>query len=326
MKNLIQRKIHDLLAKLKFSFSTKVVFVYTCLVFVPVALLFTFIISKSIRQQRQELIDICSLYMKQNVDSIMQKIDTVNRMKTMVFADNELSLLLAMPENYTDAQIVDITRRKASDFERMLTLEPFNAIRIFTPRTIIPERWPVILRFPRTNLPALKAWEFNYSAKYINDRRNEELSVCATREILMGKRSIGYLQISYSMKTFFPFLYKQQSPYENDYIFTLGRSGSGSHFYNITNESIRFVQKELGEKYIDYLEKEYFKAHNKEEIHISTYKGKILIWQKSKELGTIFVHSCSTSLISKAVFGFTLSLVLTLSFSAVLLFYLIKFR
>ncbi|MBR4387218.1 MAG: histidine kinase [Treponema sp.] len=325
MKHILTKKIRELLRRLKFSFSTKVVLVYTCLVFIPVALLFTLIISKTITRQRQELIEFCSLYMKQNVDSIIQKIDTVNRMKTMVFADNELNLMLAMPENYTDAQIVDITRRKASDFERMLTLEPFNAIRIFTPRTIIPERWPVILRFPRTNLPALKPWEFNYSAKYINDRRNEELSVCATRELLLGKRSIGYLQISYSMKTFFPFLYKQQSPWENDYVFTLGRSGSGSHFFNITNDSIKFVQQELGEKYINHLEKEYFKANNKEEIHCTIYKGKILIWQRSKELGTIFVHTCSTSVISKAVAGIIIALVLSLLFSAVLLFYLIKF-
>ncbi len=325
MKHILTKKIRELLRRLKFSFSTKVVLVYTCLVFIPVALLFTLIISKTITRQRQELIEFCSLYMKQNVDSIIQKIDTVNRMKTMVFADNELNLMLAMPENYTDAQIVDITRRKASDFERMLTLEPFNAIRIFTPRTIIPERWPVILRFPRTNLPALKPWEFNYSAKYINDRRNEELSVCATRELLLGKRSIGYLQISYSMKTFFPFLYKQQSPWENDYVFTLGRSGSGSHFFNITNDSIKFVQQELGEKYINHLEKEYFKANNKEEIHCTIYKGKILIWKRSKELGTIFVHTCSTSVISKAVAGIIIALVLSLLFSAVLLFYLIKF-
>ena len=325
MKHILTKKIRELLRRLKFSFSTKVVLVYTCLVFIPVALLFTLIISKTITRQRQELIEFCSLYMKQNVDSIIQKIDTVNRMKTMVFADNELNLMLAMPENYTDAQIVDITRRKASDFERMLTLEPFNAIRIFTPRTIIPERWPVILRFPRTNLPALKPWEFNYSAKYINDRRNEELSVCATRELLLGKRSIGYLQISYSMKTFFPFLYKQQSPWENDYVFTLGRSGSGSQFFNITNDSIKFVQQELGEKYINHLEKEYFKANNKEEIHCTIYKGKILIWQRSKELGTIFVHTCSTSVISKAVAGIIIALVLSLLFSAVLLFYLIKF-
>ncbi|MBP5438850.1 MAG: sensor histidine kinase [Treponema sp.] len=325
MKNTLSNKIRELLRRIKFSFSTKVVLVYTCLVFIPVALLFTYIISKTITRQRQELIDICSLYMQQNVDSIAQKIDTVNRMETMVFSDNELNLMLAMPENYTDSQIVDITRRKASDFERMLTLEPFNAIRIFTPRTIIPERWPVILRFPRTNLPALKPWEFNYSAKYINDRRNEELSVCATREMLLGKRSIGYLQISYSMKTFFPFLYKRNSTYENDYVFTLGRSGSGSHFFNITNDSIKLTQQELGEKYINHLEKEYFRAANKEVIHCTVYKGKIIIWQKSRELGTIFVHTCSTSVISKAVAGITVVLVLTLSFSAVLLFYLIKF-
>src|SRR5574344_603222 len=112
-----------------------------------------------------------------------------------------LRFFFTTPETSNENEIINTMIDEATTIERTLSVLPnIYAVRIFTDKPIIPERWPVFMKSSRTNLKDLKRWEYNYSAKYQgNQEQMNQASLCTTRRIIKNRREIGYVQIAMKM-------------------------------------------------------------------------------------------------------------------------------
>ena len=311
----------------RMEFSHRLVFVYTCIIIIPLLALFTYIIVLTEHTESAELNAQCEKAIRDNAAKISDYIHTFSLLETMIETNNELMLFYTIPENCDEAEIIETTNREATTIERLQTVMPtIYAVRIFADNPLIPERWPVIVSSRRTDLSRLKEWELNYSAEYMgNQNALKGLSVCSTRRLIKSRREIGWLQISMKMSDFFPFLYKTPEPYQNDYIFHTQKNNNGINLIPVTNSQINKINTPLGKKELERLSAAYAESDGSGIGKISgNGRTRIASWRTDPVLNIVTVHTCSTEMITGSIVRIAVIAVFGLLASVLVLYYLIN--
>jgi two-component system sensor histidine kinase YesM len=314
------------------KFSRRIVFVYTCIVVVPLLILVIYIATVTRYRQYSELRKQCATIQQENVSLINKNIETFELIERMINGNMELTLFFTTPETSNENEIINTMIDEATTIERTLSVLPnIYAVRIFTDNPIIPERWPVFMKSSRTNLKDLKRWEYNYSAKYQgNQEQMKQASLCTTRRIIKNRREIGYIQIAMKMQDFFPFLYKKTDEYQSDYVFTeLHNPADGSETLTpVQNPDILEVQKILSAKDIKDLEYSVNYAGDRPSGTIVLKDGhdtRFGSWARIPDLGYIVMHVDSTSRIKSTIVLLEVGVIVGLLATVLVLFLLIRY-
>src|SRR5574344_1529071 len=314
------------------KFSRRIVFVYTCIVVVPLLILVIYIAPVTRYRQYSELRKQGATIQQENVSLINKNIETFELIERMINGNMELTLFFTTPETSNENEIINTMIDEATTIERTLSVLPnIYAVRIFTDNPIIPERWPVFMKSSRTNLAALKKWEYNYSAKYQgNQEAMKLLSLCTTRRIVKNRRNIGYIQIAMKMEDFFSFLYERTDTYQSDYVFKeFHNPADGTETLTpVVNKEILRIQNSLDEKDIASLAYAVNYAGDRPSGTLTLYGNhdkRFVAWRRIPDLGYIVVHADSTARIRKNIIIIELIIIAGLFGTIVVLFLLIRF-
>lgn len=192
-------------------FSKRLVMIYTCIVIVPLSVLFVILMMVYKRNYRKDIQDKSRQLVLEKVSDIQKRIERFENIEKMINSNAELLSFLMSPEEYSDSEIIDKVISTTSFLEKILTVESdLSSLRIFSDNQMVPERSPVLFSSSRTDLESLERWEFGYNPSYIYALSYKEpFSICTTRKLLYGSHKVGYLQIAADPKNFLPFMYKE---------------------------------------------------------------------------------------------------------------------
>lgn len=288
------------LKKNKMHFSRRVVFVFTLIVLAPLLLLYGVTIFLMNLQSIRGLEALCNLEVRMNEDKIYENIQAYELIDKMIRANGDLLLFITSPENRDESEVIRTVKEESLTLERILSVEPsLYAIRVFTNSELVPERFPVIMHSSRENLASLSSWEFNYQAKYLAYMDSQSLpSACLTRELVNGKRPVGWVQLSMRMEDFFPFLRRSPPPHQNDFIFSLSESNGEKRLSQISCQNAApGREKLLSEKEIKDFGRQIFSGSNKENTRLQLAgKRSVAAWRYLPELGIVIAHTCETAM------------------------------
>ncbi|WP_296329407.1 sensor histidine kinase [uncultured Treponema sp.] len=123
-------------------------------------------------------------------------------------------------------------------------------------------------------------------------------SACLTRELVNGKRSVGWVQLSMRMEDFFPFLRRSPPPHQNDFIFSLSESNGEKRLSQISCQNAApGREKLLSEKEIKDFGRQIFSGSNKENTRLQLAgKRSVAAWRYLPELGIVIAHTCETAM------------------------------
>ena len=292
-------------------FSRKVVFVFSVIVFIPLLFLYGVTILLGYIQANKGVQALCSLEVLMNEEKIYENIQSVELIDKMIRANGELILFITSPEERDEPEVIRTLKDESLILERILSVEPkIYAIRVFTNSNFIPERFPVILHSDRENLSALSEWEFNYEAKYLPYLDSQmQQSACLTRELVNGKRQIGWIQISMRMEEFFPFLRRTPAPYQHDFVFRL--SDGQKNLTQLSCKDIAGNEILLPQSDINRLSKKIFSGAD-DEIFKTRLNGKstMIAWRYLPKLGIVIAHTCDMSMIKNYDIAMALAFIL----------------
>lgn len=293
-------------------FSRKVVFVFFGIVLAPLLLLYGVTIALVYRQTLSSLEALCGLEVRMNEEKINENIQALELIDKMIRANQDLLLFITSPENRNEDDIIRTIKNESLTLERILSVEPLMyAIRVFTNSTFVPERFPIFFHAERENLSSLAEWEFNYQARYVTfmDAQSSP-SVCLTRELKNGRRSVGWVQLAIRMENFFPFLHREPARYQHDFVIKVTESEHGKKFTQVrceagTHEDISltdFELRRLGEHFFtnssDFPNSADFSDSLKENFTMNLGgKNSVVAWRYLPKLGIVIAHSCEFSII-----------------------------
>lgn len=268
-------KISQILKETRFS--KRLVFIYTCIIVIPLFIVVLAICGVIGKNEYTELRQRCRESLVINTKKIEANLDSFDLLEQMIITNKELMLFLIVPESTAPKDFVEYVIERTNSVENILSVLPqIYALRIFTDNPLIPERWPVFLKTDRTDLVDLDKWEFNYYADFMGNLDQLKLnSLCSTRKIIKNKRDVGYLQISMRMTDFFPFLYdKKNKTDNNDFVFQIVQNGQNKNLVQIRNEEQEGIisSKIISAEEIIFLEKMFLA---KKFDNVKEFTGKI---------------------------------------------------
>lgn len=314
------------------KFSRRIVAAYSCIIIIPLFIIVIIITGIVRSRQYKELQKQCDDYATAYKQGIEKNMSTIDFLERMVRANDDLMLFFTVPENHSEAEIINTMRDEGTAIDRVLSVVPeIYAVRIFSNNDMIPERWPVFMHLSRTKLPALDRWEYNYTAEYLGNLGQQKMrSVCTTRRLEKNKRQIGYIQIAIKMTDFFPFLYTQQNKYQNDYVFveTKGSAQDTVVLTPVVNETISKVQGGFSLKDIQSLVQELNSHRTTTEGQFmvsSNYNKRFISWRRIEDMNLVIIHSSSMKMIQHNLFIIQISILFGLIGTAVALFFVIQF-
>ncbi len=243
-----------ILLRLKNSFSTRMIFVYSFIAFIPIIIFFVLSVIFIGKNSRKELYESVTDSLSSDVRHISDAYESMQLPYLVIRQNDRLMLFLTIPEERNPDEIIETTLSEVTTMEQILSVTQLYAIRIFFNSSAIPERWPIFLNKNRAEVSLLDEWEYNYRADFMGNAENLKLpSVCMTRKLSRSGRDVGYLQICVKMTDFFPFLYTRNDVDQQTFVFNI-HDGS---FSQIRDEKIDEVQVPLSKKDGELFEKLY---------------------------------------------------------------------
>lgn len=291
-------------------FSRRVVLVFSLIVLAPLLLLYGVTIVLMSVQTIRGLDALCSLEVHSNEDKIYENMQSFELIDKMIRANGELVLFITCPKNHDEQDVIRTIKEESLTLERILSVEPsMYAIRVFTNSENVPERFPVIMHSSRENLASLSEWEFNYQAKYLGFMDSQMMpSTCLTRELVNGKRPIGWVQVSMRMEDFFPFLRRPPLPQQHDFVLSVSEKDG-----NIRLSQLHFLggaagtDSVLSEKELERLTRQFVSGLEKENFRMSLNgKNSVAAWRYVPKLGIVIVHTCEIAM----TYGYVFTVVL----------------
>lgn len=296
-------KIRQILNNTRFS--KRLVFIYTCIIVIPLFIVVIVVCSVLGKNQYNDLWQRCNESLLTDTEIINKNLQSIDLLEQMIISNKELMLFLILPESTAPKDFAEYVIERTTSIENILSVLPeVYALRIFTENPLIPERWPIFLKTDRTDLLDLDRWEFNYKADFMGNLDQQKFeSLCTTRKIYKNKREVGYLQISMRMTDFFPFLYKKKVKDENDYVFKITTEGNEKHLVQITSMETDGTVTLLSKRDISTLEKDFLQNnHNSSRFTTkingvdSFVSGKII-----DDINLLVVHTNSMSMYTKNI-------------------------
>ncbi|WP_191017274.1 sensor histidine kinase [Treponema zioleckii] len=283
-------------------FSHKVVLAFSGIVLAPLLLLYGVTIALVYKQTVNSLASLCSLEVHMNEEKIYENIQSLELIDKMIRANRDLILFITSPENRSEDDVIRIVKDESLTLERILSVEPLiYAIRVFSKNNLVPERFPVILHAERESLAELSEWEFNYKAKFIPYMDSQSSnSVCLTRELSNGRKTVGWIQLAMRMENFFPFLHRNSVPYQRDFVLRVFKDSTGKRFSQVRCERKKHKEGMLSESDLKNLEKYFFKENPKETFTTKLNGANTVIaWRYLPKLGIVIAHSCEMAMVKK---------------------------
>lgn len=284
----------------KMRFSRKVVLAFSGIVLAPLLLLYGVTIALLYNHTLKSLEALCGLEVRMNEEKIYEHIQSLDLIDKMVRANGELLLFITSPENRSENEVIRTVKEESLILERILSVEPLiYSIRVFTNSNLVPERFPVILHSERENLSALDEWEFNYKADYVSYLESQfKPSVCLTRELKNGKRPVGWVQLSMRMEEFFPFLHRNEIPFQHDFVIKVSDGVNGREYSQVFCESKEHHKFTLAEEEVQKLGRRFFAEPEKEHFTARINgKDSVIVWRYIPKLGVVIAHTCELGLV-----------------------------
>lgn len=248
------------------KFSNKIVIIYTCIVVIPLFIIFLTVCGIVGNNQYKDLWQRSNETLQNNCNIIEENVHNIDYLEQLLAANKELMLFLLLPESIDSENFTNYLIERTTMVDNVLSVLPsIYGLRIFANNPIIPERWPIFLKSTRTDLSNIDYWEYNYKADYLGNLDQQKFdSVCTTRVLKKNKHDVGYLQVSLRMHDYFPFLYTRKSDHENDYAFKIIDTSNEKKLLPITNVEIEEIQPLLAEEELSKITEQYFASVKKD--------------------------------------------------------------
>lgn len=297
----------------RINFSTHLALVYTLIIAVPLLVCFM----GASEYLRSSLYDSVFADARRavagNVSHISESVESIERLESIITSDAELlRKFYYSDENDLDSMIENF-RSDIKNLERLQYAMPqVYALHLFVSNPLVPERWPIIFREERLDFSRFTRWTYNYRDDIMgNIEASKEPSACLTREILLNKRHVGYIQISVKMADFLPVPYSGQKPDAENLVFYHGSTLSPS---SADADAILTAILERGDLTADGC---FAMKSGKENI--------VVAYEKIPRLDFVVVHIVSPSSITDGIFVIRLLSTFFLLLSVALLSVVITF-
>jgi len=214
----------------RITFSSQIAIVYTLIIAVPI-MLFVILASEYFRVSMYESVRTeARKAASDNARAIEQAVGQMERLESIVTSDYDLLRAFYFAEAKDEDAMIEILRSDVKNLERLqFALPQVNSIRIFVANPHVSERWPIVFKESRLDLAGLPRWSFGYRDGLMgNISAKTEDTACLTREILLNKRHVGYLQLGMRMADFAPFAFRGGDGFHGDLLAHGGVSLSGS--------------------------------------------------------------------------------------------------
>ncbi len=202
----------------RLTFSSQIALVYTLIIAVPI-MLFVFLASEYFRISMYD--SVLSDARKAASDDayvINLAVEQIERLESIITSDYDLLRTFYFTEKKDEDSIIETLRYDIKNIERLQFAMPaIYSIRIFVDNPFVPERWPIVFKEDRLDLPSLPRWSYNYRDNLMGSiSAKSEDAVYLTQEILLNKRHVGYLQLGIRMIDFAPFAFRESDGYNYD--------------------------------------------------------------------------------------------------------------
>lgn len=298
-------------------FSKRLVMIYTCIVVVPLAVIFIILMAVYKSSFQNEVEDNSRHIVLNEFSDLQRRMESVDRIEKIINSNAALLSFLMSPQEYSETETISTVISATDSLEKILAVEAdLSSLRIFADNENVPERSPVLFHSDRTDLDKLERWEFDYNPFYIYSQRYKEPSViCTTRRLFNGRRKVGFIQISIDPKKFFPFMFEEKKSEESFCILKIGEDGVLSRF----NNSQVKAQCILDDAALSQIQKQYDKFSQGEIIKFqSNGKSYIGAFAAVPELNIVLIHSRYMPIVEPHMLtiyiGFIVGLVVTLFF------------
>ncbi len=299
------------------SFSRHLALVYTLIIAIPL-MIFIMIASEYLRRSLYESIAAdARKTVADNAAAVGDCVEQIERLESIIASDYDLLRILYFSGNIDDYTAIQDLIAKITDLERLQYAMPkIYSLHLFVRNPLIPERWPTVFSETRLDCSRFPRWTFNYRDETMFNQDQKKLpSGCLTREVLMNKRHVGYLQISMKMSDMFPFLYAPEGPWFRDYAYANGSPlappVSGVH------PDADLIEKEIGRTHPD-------DSSGSMEMRIAG-ENRIVAWERIPRLGLLLIHTSSPEAITDSITMIRLASFVVLLFSILALFAVINF-
>ncbi len=320
---------------MKMNFSQKLVFSYTCIVVIPLFILVVTAMGLIRRSRVEELQSYSEGLLLENYDLVKKNIESFSLFEQLINSNGQLMLFFTIPERSSEEEIIETMISESTMIERTLETVPnIYALRVFSDNPLIPERWPIFVNSKRTDLPALKRWEFGYTADYLGNQGSLKLeSVCSTRRLEKNHREIGYIQIAMKTSDFFPFLFRRLNEFNDDYAFReyLNPETNKMELIPITNSIIEKSQSVLSKKILnDFYTEVYTRKHGE-----LSPGGRLILhhnndvryssWIRVPDMNIILLHTCSSEQIQRSLFLIQSGIIAGLLITIFFLYFIVRY-
>ena len=317
------------------NFSQKLVFAYTCIVVIPLFILVVTAMGLIRRSRVEELESNSEGLLLENYEQVQKNIESFSLFEQLVNSNGKLMLFFTIPERSNEDEIIDTMISETTMLERTLETVPnIYGLRVFSDNALIPERWPIFMNSSRTELETLERWEYGYTADYLGNLGSLKYeSVCSTRRLEKNHREIGYIQIAMKTSDFFPFLFKQISEFNNDFVFReiLNEETNKMELIPVTNPLIERVHNPLSPKIMDGF---YNDVYRRKAGRVKS-NGKVILhdggdvryssWVRIPDMNIILLHTCSSEEIQKELLLIQSGIITGLIFTVFLLYFLVRY-
>lgn len=271
-------------------FSRKVVLINTLIVVIPLFILLSIITVNSLRRQVVSSRQVAQDTVANNVEQINDKLKTFNLIETMINANETIRFFFISPEGYTENEVIDILKTQTTIMENVSAITPYlYSTRLFPTNSIIPERWPMILKESRLTDDDKKEWAFNYRANYMGYQNGlKQPSVCTTRELYKNHKLIGYLQIAVRMEDFFPSVY---TDHDDTFELIMKKTPDGSQkLITISEDTDQYKLTKLSKSAQNKITKSIFTTQNNTGTCFLNTWNKIVVWEYIPQIDVYLVH------------------------------------
>ena len=149
-------------------FSKRLVMIYTCIVVVPLAVIFIILMAIYKSSFQNEVEDNSRHIVLNEFSDLQRRMESVDRIEKIINSNAALLSFLMSPQEYSETETISTVISATDSLEKILAVETdLSSLRIFADNENVPERSPVLFHSDRTDLDKLERWEFDYNPFYI---------------------------------------------------------------------------------------------------------------------------------------------------------------
>lgn len=310
--------------KSSFSFTHKLVKVYTLIFAIPILLIVMIALAFFWNRQVKKLTQATE---KQVLD-YSKEIST--NFYSMVLAENIFTSNQGLLQTfyYTAEKdlpdIIDEIRNFTDEIDHIkLVMPQIYGMRVFVKNEAIPERWPVIFKEDRLASHAYDRWNYNYVTDLMGNIESAKApSVCLQTEMHIARKHIGFIQITMKMEDVFPFLY---NPQKNQKSFLL-KDGKSLYISESDNAEYKDFTEKIWNKILKNISQNEKLGLEKKTFTLRI-KGKeyILAWNKIDPQDIYIVQATSVEQLSFVIITFFLICLGVILFSLLTMYFVIKY-